>query len=99
MARFTGFESNHAEYSPMQDFWKYQLVPLQTALEPISHRINQLNDYLRKAIHRCHFPSEHELTQEESAAIYLYTMDCGDNSFYKVINKDLRTNSYVKIKP
>lgn len=99
MARFTGFESTAAESSPVQDFWRHPLVPLKTALQPVSHRIRQVDFYLRRAMDLCHFPSQYRLTREESAAIYLYTMDGGGHSFYKTINKDLRTNSHVNIKP
>jgi hypothetical protein len=49
-------------------------------LEPISHRIDQ---FIQIAKEKCHFPSEHNLTHDESAAIYLYTMEWDNDIFYR----------------
>jgi len=40
----------------------------------INHsRIDQLNRFIRISKAKCHFPSEHNLTLDESAAIFMYT--------------------------
>lgn len=99
MPRFIGFELTHTEYSPIHGYVNHPLLPLYQALEPVADRIDQLDHYCSLATSLCNFPSQHGLTREESAAIYLYTMDCGDRSFYRVINSDLRSNRQSTIEP
>ena len=45
--------------------------------------------YCSRAISRCHFPSQHGLTQDESAVIFLYTMEWDNN--------DIRSNNQCRI--
>jgi hypothetical protein len=75
------------------------LLPLQKALEPISSKLDQLDRFSKIAKNECHFPSEHGLTRDESAAIFLYTMEWGENSFYQVLNRALRAEDRSSLKP
>jgi hypothetical protein len=61
--------------------------------------IDELKRSIKAAKKYCHFPSEHGLTHDESAAIYLYTMEGGENSFYRVLNEALRSEDRPAIKP
>ncbi|UJR18627.1 hypothetical protein I4U23_005535 [Adineta vaga] len=67
-----------------------KLVSLEESLQPIQLHIHQLPFYVQTAKKRCHFPSEHGLTCDESASIYIYTMEWGETSLYRVLNKVLR---------
>ena len=53
------------------------LVSLEEALKPFDGKIDQLSYYIKEAKTKCHYPSEHSLTHDESAAIYIYTMKWG----------------------
>jgi hypothetical protein len=61
--------------------------------------MNELNRSIKMAKKYCTFPSQHGLTHDESAAVYLYTMEGGQNSFYKVLNKALRSENRPALKP
>jgi hypothetical protein len=99
MSRFLDFEVGDKELTPLGGYWQQSLVPLEIALKPILSRIDQLDRSIKEAKKRCHYPSEHNLTREESAAVYLYTMEGGDNSFYHILNEALRTECRPALKP
>ncbi|CAF3853606.1 unnamed protein product, partial [Rotaria magnacalcarata] len=99
MHRFTDVESTPKRLPTVYGYLSHQLLPLTKALEPIFSQIDQLDRYSEIAKNECKFPSEHGLTRDESAAIYLYTMEWGDNSFYKVINLLLRGEDRSALEP
>ncbi|CAF3529460.1 unnamed protein product [Rotaria socialis] len=99
MNRFTDIESKPIQLPPVYGYLSHPLLPLEKALEPIASQINQLSRYKKIAINECHFPSEHGLTRDESAAVYLYTMEWGEESFYQVINRYLRAEDRSSLKP
>ncbi|CAF3600529.1 unnamed protein product [Adineta steineri] len=99
MHRFTDIESTSKRLPPVYGYLTHQLVPLSKALEPISSTIDQLDRFGKIAKNECHFPSEYGLTRDESAAVYLYTMEWGENSFYQVINRALRAEDRSALKP
>jgi hypothetical protein len=91
MSRFIDIEFDNKELPPICGYWAEKLVSLEQALAPVMHRIDQLDRSVKAAKKYCHFPSRHGLTLDESAALYLYTMEGGDNSFYRVLNQALRS--------
>ncbi|CAF4030698.1 unnamed protein product [Adineta steineri] len=99
MHRFTDIESTSKRLPPVYSYLTHQLVSLSKALEPIFSTIDQLDRFSKIAKNGCHFPSEHGLTRDESAAIYLYTMEWGEDSFHRVINRALRAEDRSSIKP
>ncbi|CAF0744039.1 unnamed protein product [Adineta steineri] len=99
MHRFTDIESTSKRLPPVYGYLADQLLPLKEAIKPILSQIDQLEDFSTLARNKCHFPSEHGLTRDESAAIYLYTMEWGGNSFYQVINRALRAEDRSSLEP
>ena len=99
MHRFNDIESAPKRLPPVYGYLAYELQPLQKALEPIYSKIDQLDRFCQIAHSECHFPSEHGLTREESAAIFLYTMEWGESSFYRVINHALRAEDRSTLIP
>lgn len=99
MSRFLDVEPIPKRLPPVYGYLSVPLVPLLKALEPISTQIEQLDRFGKIAKTECHYPSEHGLTREESAALFLYTMDWGDNSFYLAINRALRAEDRSTLKP
>ena len=99
MPRFTDVESTPTRLPPVYGYLTHPLLPLRRALEPVSSKIDQLDRFCRIAINECHYPSEHGLTRDESAAIFLYTMEWDDDCFYRVINRALRAEDRSSIQP
>ncbi|CAF3415917.1 unnamed protein product [Rotaria sp. Silwood1] len=99
MHRFTDIESTPKRLTPVYGYLAHQLLPLQKALEPVSAQINQLDRFSKIAKNECHFPSEHGLTRDESAAVFLYTMEWGEDSLYQVVNRALRAEDRSSLKP
>ncbi|CAF1081813.1 unnamed protein product [Rotaria sp. Silwood1] len=91
MNRFLDIDLNNKRFPPNYDYRNQSLLPLEHALEPIVPRIDHLRQYIQEALEKCHFPSEHDLTHDQSASIYLYTMEWGAHSLYRLLNKDLQS--------
>ncbi len=99
ISRFIDAEFDNKKLPPVCGYWSEKLVPLEQALKFLEPRIDQLDRSIKAAKKYCHFPSEHGLTHDESAAVYLYTMEGGDNSFYQVLNQALRSEDRPALKP
>ncbi|CAF4364089.1 unnamed protein product [Rotaria socialis] len=65
----------------------------------LSLKKNQLDAIIKVAKSECHFSSEHGLIREESTSVYLYTMEWGDESLYRFLNKALRNKDRSALKP
>ena len=98
MSRFIDGEFNTKALSPICGYWNEKLVTLEQALKPIAPLLEQLDRSIQAAKKYCHMPSEHGLTHDESAALYLYSMEGGDNSFYRVLNQALRSEDRPALK-
>ena len=99
MNRFLDVEIGDKKFVSMGAYWQHSLVPLREALQPVMSCFDQLDRSIDEAKKRCYYPSKHQLTREESAAIYLYTMEGGDGSFYRVFNEVLRSENRRKLLP
>ena len=99
MLRFTNVDHKPTRLPPVYGYRTHPLLPLRQALDPILSRIDELDEFIKIAKTECHFPSEHGLTREESASIYLYTMDWGEQSLYRVLNEALRVKDRSVLVP
>jgi hypothetical protein len=99
MHRFADIEDSPKRLPPAYGYLTHQLLPLQKAIEPILSQIDQLDRFVKIAKNECHFPSEHGLTRDESAAVYLYTMEWSESSLYQMINRALRSENRPSLKP
>ncbi|CAF3100694.1 unnamed protein product [Rotaria sp. Silwood2] len=98
MNRFGDIDVSFTRLPPVYGYHAEKLVPIEKALESIEPQINELPRFVKIAKRYCHFPSEHGLTHDESAAIYIYTMEWGDTSLYSVLNKALRSENRQALK-
>ena len=98
MSRFADIDLGNQFLQPIYGYWEYELVSLDRALAPVENCFSQLRRYAKIAIENCRFPSKHELTRDESAAVYLYTMEWGEKSFYRVLNEALRSENRNALK-
>ncbi|CAF1650129.1 unnamed protein product [Adineta ricciae] len=99
MQRFTDIEPTSKRLPPVYGYLAHQLLPLLKAIEPLIPTVDQLDRFAKIAKSECHFPSEHGLTRDESAAVFLYTMDWGQNSLYRILNHSLRAEDRSTLKP
>lgn len=61
---------------------KEPLVSLEEALSPFQKEIDQLAHHIQQAKKKCLHPSNRQLTHDQSAAIYIYTMRWGKKCVY-----------------
>jgi hypothetical protein len=75
------------------------VLPLEDTLKPFDGKIDQLSGYIKEAKRKCHYPSEHNLTRDESAAIYIYTMQWSDECLYDHLQAAWRSKDRSELKP
>ncbi|CAF3876619.1 unnamed protein product [Adineta steineri] len=93
MNRFGDIDVSFKRLPPVYGYHSEELVSIEKALEPIESQIRELSRYIKIAKQHCHFPSEHGLTKDQSAAVYIYTMEWGETTLYRVLNKALRSEN------
>lgn len=84
--------------TPISGYEKEPLVSLEEAIKPLREKIPDVDRYVHSAKSNCKEPKD-GLTQDESAAIMLYTMEWEESSLYRTINQALRTEDRRLIKP
>lgn len=97
--RFSDANEHNRNLTPVFGYLSSPLLPLETALERITRLIISLDRYIIVSKRQCHYPSKHGLTRDESAAVYLYSMDWGEQSLYRVLNQALRDENRQTIIP
>ena len=98
MNRFGDVDYSFNRLPPVYGYCTEKIVSLEKALEPIQSQIDQLPSFIMIAKEFCHFPSEHGLTKDQSAAVYIYTMEWGDTTLYRVLNNALRSENRQALK-
>jgi hypothetical protein len=98
MNRFSDIDISFKRLPPVYGYRSQKLVSLEQALEPIQSQIDELPYYIKIAKKHCHYPSEHGLSQDQSAAVYIYTMEWGDTTLYRVLNQALRSENREALK-
>ncbi|CAF0867697.1 unnamed protein product [Adineta steineri] len=96
--RFSDIDVTFKRLPAVHGYHSQQLVSIEKSLESIESQINELKIYIKQAKKYCHFPSEHGLTRDESAAVYIYTMEWDETSLYRLLNKALRNENRQDIK-
>jgi len=93
-------EEPHDFLLPISGYEQMPLVRLETAIEKLIDLLPSIKLYAYVAKQRCQQPTD-GLTQDESAAIMLYTMGWKprDQCLYFVLNATLRSSDRQKLKP
>ncbi|CAF1154297.1 unnamed protein product [Adineta steineri] len=99
MNRFTEFQLDNKKLKPIAGYWTYRVVSLEDALKSCLSEIKELQRSIKEAKKHCTHPSQHDLTRDESAALFLYTMEADEDSFYLKLNQILRKEDRNEIKP
>ena len=97
--RFTDVDSVNV-HTPIDDYLLSELVSLERAIQPLFSHVDQIESHGREAKRATENSSlEDELTHDEAAAIYLYSMDTGPRSVYRMVNTALRANIRNGLQP
>jgi hypothetical protein len=96
--RFGDIDTSFKRLPPLYGYRSEKIVSLEKALEPIESEIDELPYYVKIAKNHCHYPSEHGLSKDQSAAVYIYTMEWGETTLYRVLNKALRSENRQAVK-
>ncbi|CAF4598978.1 unnamed protein product, partial [Didymodactylos carnosus] len=85
---------------PIKGYQSMRLLSLEDTMQPIKHLIDDIDNYVYIAKRSCKNPQD-DLTQDESAAIHLYTMNWTPRirCLYYVLNQTLRTENRELVKP
>lgn len=75
------------------------VVSLEDSLKPLDGKMKQLPDQINEAKTKCHYPSEHNLTRDESAALYLYAMRGERNSVHSQLQRAWQSADRAQMKP
>ena len=86
--------------APLLGYAARPLVSLKETVVKLSEMVDNVDSRVWTATNRCKNPAE-KLTQEESAAIVLYTMEWDPDypSLYSMLNKTLRVEDRRKLSP
>lgn len=98
MNRFRDIETRFKALGPIYGYHSEKLVSIEKALEPVESEIDELPYYIQIAKRYCRYPSQHGLSHDQSAAIYIYSMDWNETSLYCVLNKALRSENRQALK-
>jgi hypothetical protein len=87
--------------TPIKGYEKLPLVSLEQAVQPLIPYIPEIEQMVDIAIRKCRKPPPDNLTEDQSAAIMLYTMEWEpkEDSVYQRLNKALRTEDRQVLKP
>jgi len=98
MNRFGDIDYSFKRLPPVYGFHSEQLVSIDEALQLIESQIKELSRYIKIAKKHCTYPNEHGLSQDQSASIYIYTMEWGETTLYRVLNLALRSENRQTLK-
>jgi hypothetical protein len=62
--------------------------------------VPEINRFVKLAKKHCTHPDQHNLSKDEAAALYLYTMEMSEDScVYRILNHTLRLEDRTKVRP
>ncbi|CAF1471752.1 unnamed protein product [Adineta ricciae] len=99
MSRFIQEYYNEREPSFYHYYRKQPLLPLEIALESLVLSVGGLHQHVKTAETKRHHFSQYKLTDDESAAIYLYTSEWGEQSLHNLLNQAITSDRYSIIVP
>ncbi|CAF4029139.1 unnamed protein product, partial [Adineta steineri] len=98
--RFTDIQLENKRLPPCNDYINYKLLSLEESMNGLNGLLEEINYFVKEAKEHCSCPNEHNLTKDESAAIYIYTMEMSDDScVYRILNQTLRAEDRTKVRP
>jgi hypothetical protein len=99
MNRFIQTQPDNGQSSSYNNYISHPLLSLTIAMKPLLSSIEQLDDRTKRSKIYCHHPSSHNLTKDESAAVYLYTEELNKQTLHSTLNRALRSGKISMIEP
>ncbi len=92
-------EAEPRKYLPIAGYEQAPLLPLKDALRQLYAKILGLQKYVEEALQHCSKSNKYNMTREESAAIFLYTMEWypSEQTVYSMLNRTLRSEKRENI--
>jgi hypothetical protein len=98
--RFTDVELENKRLPACYGYITYKILSLEEAMKDLDKILPEVNFFVKKAKKHCIYPNEHQLTKEEAATIYLYTMEMSEDvCVYRILNHTLREEDRSKVRP
>jgi hypothetical protein len=98
--RFTDVELENKRLPACYGYITWKLLPLEEAMKELHHIVPEINRFVKLAKRHCVHPNEHNLTKDEAATVYLYTMEMSDDAcVYRILNQTLRVEDRSKLRP
>ncbi|CAF0900588.1 unnamed protein product [Adineta steineri] len=98
--RFTDIELENKRLPACYGYLNYKLLSLGEAMKELQDFLKDIDRFVKLAKRHCTYPNDHNLTKDESAAIYIYTMEMSDDScVYRILNQTLREEDRSKVRP
>ncbi|CAF1425090.1 unnamed protein product [Rotaria sordida] len=98
--RFTDVELGNQRLPACYGYFTCKLVPLEEAMGDVRNLLPEINRFVKMAKKHCTFPSDHDLSKDEAAALYLYTMEMSDETaVYRLLNQTLRAEDRSTVRP
>ncbi|CAF1201874.1 unnamed protein product [Adineta steineri] len=98
--RFTDIELENKRLPACCGYITWKLLSLRDAMKELQGFLQEINYFVKEAKKHCSYPNDDNLTKDESAAIYIYTMEISDDScVYRILNETLRLEDRTKVRP
>ncbi len=98
--RFTDVELGNKRLPACYGYITWRLLPLEKAIEDVQDILPEINRFVKLAKRHCTHPDEYNLTKDEAATVYLYTMEMSDDAcVYRILNQTLRAEDRSKVRP
>ncbi|CAF3937810.1 unnamed protein product, partial [Adineta steineri] len=98
--RLTDIELENKRLSACLGYTTWKLLSLEEAMNELQDCLQEVNFLVKLAKNYCAYPNKHNLTEDESAAIHIYTIELPhDSSVYRILNQALRAKDRSKVLP
>lgn len=99
-ARFTDVEVDNKRLPACIGYIGWDLMRIEDAMDDVKILIPPIARFVKEAKKRCTHPNDDDLSKDESAAVYLYTMETSkDTSIYRLLNEALRADDRTMVRP
>ncbi|CAF1406871.1 unnamed protein product [Adineta steineri] len=98
--RFTDIQLENQRLPASFGYITCKLLSLEDTMNELQDSLGEINRFVKLAKKYCTHPNDHNLTKDESAAIYIYAMEMSDDSnIYQILNQILRLEDRSKVRP
>ncbi|CAF1530859.1 unnamed protein product [Rotaria sp. Silwood1] len=98
--RFTDVDLSNKRLPACYGYITWKTPPLEQAMGDLRDFLPEINRFVKLAKKHCTFPNDDNLTKDEAATVYLYTMEMSDDAcVYRILNQTLRAEDRSKVRP